>query len=72
MRLQGNEEKINAELIDVKKRLENADQRRIHETNELKRQLKNLSRGEPITVENSVPVQAAAKPFVKPTPRQKT
>lgn len=46
-RVQKNEKDAVNELLDVRRKLETADQRRIHETNDLKRMIKNLSKGEP-------------------------
>lgn len=41
-RLQKSEKEAFSELIEVKKKLETADQRRIQETNELKRLIKGM------------------------------
>lgn len=41
-RLQKSEKEAISELIEVKKKLETADQRRIQETNELKRLIKGM------------------------------
>lgn len=44
-RLQKSEKEAFSELIEVKKKLETADQRRIQETNELKRLIKGMGMG---------------------------
>jgi hypothetical protein len=69
-RLQKSEKEAFSELIEVKKKLETADQRRIQETNELKRLIKGMGMG---TTKGEQSAQLAPLKMPElPSVRQKT